>query len=67
MQPPLLGRRVAAGGGNCNSILQSLLKGTAARGLLLGKKVTIELDGLLKSKRITLPTKLPIDKLWFFQ
>ena len=50
MQPPLLGRRVAAGGGNCNSILQSLLKGTAARGLLLGEKVTVELDGLLKSK-----------------
>ena len=35
--------------------------------LLLGRKVMIELDGVLKSKGIPLPTKGPIDKLWFFQ
>ena len=35
--------------------------------LLLRRKATTNLDSLLKSKGITLPTKLPIIKLWLIQ
>ena len=35
--------------------------------LLLRRKATTNLDSLLKSKGITLPTKLPIVKLWLIQ
>ena len=37
------------------------------RGLLLGRKVMTNLDSILNSRDITLPTKISIIKLWFFQ
>ena len=37
------------------------------RHLLLGRKVMINLDSILKSRDITLPTKVHQSKLWFFQ
>ena len=35
--------------------------------LFLGRKVMTNLDSILKSRDITLPTKVCIIKLWFFQ
>ena len=37
------------------------------RCLLLGKKAVTNLDSILKSRDITLPTKTCKSKLWFFQ
>ena len=37
------------------------------RCLLLGRKVMINLDSILKSRDITLPTKVHLVRLWFFQ
>ena len=37
------------------------------RHLLLGTKVMTNLDSILKSKDITLPTKSVLSRLWFFQ
>ena len=37
------------------------------RCLLFGRKAMTNLDGMLKSKDITLPTKVRLGKLWFFQ
>ena len=37
------------------------------RCLLLGRKVMTNLDIILKSRDITLPTKVRLVKLWFFQ
>ena len=37
------------------------------RHLLLGRKVLTNLDSILKSRDITLPTKVHLFKLWFFQ
>ena len=37
------------------------------RCLLLGRKVITNLDSILKSRDITLPTKVHLVKLWFFQ
>ena len=37
------------------------------RCLLLGRKVMTNLDNMLKSRDITLPTKVHLSKLWFFQ
>ena len=37
------------------------------RCLLLGRKATINLDSILKSRDITLLTKVILSKLWFFQ
>ena len=37
------------------------------RRLLLGRKVMTNLDSIFKSRDITLPTKLCLVKLWFFQ
>ena len=37
------------------------------RWLLLGRKAMTNLDSILKSKDITLPTKVHWSKLWFFQ
>ena len=37
------------------------------RCLLLGRKVMTNLDSILKSRDITLPTKSVYSKLWFFQ
>ena len=35
--------------------------------LLLGRKVMTNIDSILKSRDITLPTKVYIIKVWFFQ
>ena len=37
------------------------------RPLLLGKKALTNLDSILKSRDVTLPTNVHIVKLWFFQ
>ena len=37
------------------------------RRLLLGRKVMTNLDSIFKSRDITLPTKVRLVKLWFFQ
>ena len=37
------------------------------RGLLLGRKVMTNLDSMLKSRDITLSTKVRLVKAWFFQ
>jgi len=37
------------------------------RCLLLGRRVMTNLDSILKSRDITLPTKVHLVKLWFFQ
>ena len=37
------------------------------RRLLLGRKVISNLDSIFKSRDITLPTKVLLVKLWFFQ
>ena len=37
------------------------------RCLLLGRKAMTNLDSILKSRDITLPTKVRLVKLWFFQ
>ena len=37
------------------------------RPLLLGRKVMTNLDSILKSRDITLPTKVHLVKIWFFQ
>ena len=37
------------------------------RCLLLGRKVMTHLDSIFKSRDITLPTKVRLVKLWFFQ
>ena len=36
------------------------------RHLLLGRKVMTNLDSILKSRDITLPTKVHLVRLWFF-
>ena len=37
------------------------------RRLLLGRKVMTNLESILKSRDITLPTKVRLVELWFFQ
>jgi len=37
------------------------------RRLLLGRKAMTNLDSILKSRDITLPSKVHLIKLWFFQ
>ena len=37
------------------------------RCLLLGRKVMTNLDSILKSRDVTLPTKVRLVKVWFFQ
>ena len=37
------------------------------RRLLLERKAMTKLDSILKSRDITLPTKVHLSKLWFFQ
>ena len=37
------------------------------RHLLLGRKAMTNLDSILKSREITLPIKIHLAKLWFFQ
>ena len=45
--------------GHCNHEIK--------RHLLLGRKAVTNLDSILKSRDITLPTKVHLSKLWFFQ
>ena len=45
--------------GNCSHEIK--------RHLLLGRKVMTNLDSILKSRDIPLPTKVRLVKLWFFQ
>ena len=54
----LLGLKITAGG-DCSHEIK--------RRLLLGRKVMTNLDSILKSRDITLPTKVCLVKLWFFQ
>ena len=53
-----LGSRITADG-DCNHEVK--------RYLLLGRKAMTNLDSILKSRDITLPTEVRLDKLCFFQ
>ena len=53
-----LGSKITAGG-DCSHEIK--------RRLLLGRKVMTNLDSILKSRDITLPTKVCLARLWFFQ
>ena len=53
-----LGSKITADG-DCSHELK--------RHLLLGRKAMTNLDSILKSRSITLPTKFCLVKLWFFQ
>ena len=54
----LWGSKITAGG-ECSHEIK--------RCLLLGRKVMISLDSILKSRDITLPIRSVWSKLWFFQ
>ena len=54
----LLGSQITADGDYSHEI---------KRHLLLGRKVTTNVDSILKSRDIILPTKIHLSKLWFFQ
>ena len=47
--------------------LQMVTAAMKLRHLLLGRKVMTNLDSILKSKDITLPTQVCVVQLWFFQ
>ena len=53
-----LGSKITADG-DCSHDIKTLL--------LLGRKVMTNLDSILKSRDITLPTKVRLLKAWFFQ
>ena len=53
-----LGSKITADG-DCSHEMKRLL--------LLGRKVMTNLDSILKSRDITLPTKVRLVRLWFFQ
>ena len=53
----LVGSKITADGDRSHEI---------KRRLLLGRKVMTNLDGIFKSRDITLPTKLHQSRLWFF-
>ena len=53
-----LGSKITADGDHSHGIKRSLL---------LGRKDMTNLDSMLKSRDITLPTKVHLVKLWFFQ
>ena len=52
------GSKITAGGDFSHKI---------KRELFLGRKVMTNLDSILKSREITLPTKVHLVKLWFLQ
>ena len=54
-----LGCSKITAGGDCSHEIK--------RRLLLGRKVMTNLDSILKRRDITLPTKVHLVKLWFFQ
>ena len=47
--------------------LQMVTAAMKLKDLLLGRKVMTNLDRILKSRDITLSTKVHLDRLWFFQ
>ena len=53
-----LGSKITADG-DCSHVIK--------RRLLLGRKVMTNLDSIFKSRDITLPTKVCLVQLWFFQ
>ena len=53
-----LGSKIS-GDGDCSQEIK--------RCLLLGRKVMTNLDSIFKSRDITLPTKVHLVRLWFFQ
>ena len=53
-----LGSKITADG-DCNYEIK--------KHLLLGRKAMTNLDSILKSRDITLPTKVHLVKAWFFQ
>ena len=55
----ILGGSKITADGDCNHEIK--------RRLLLGRKVMTNLDSILKSREITLPTKVHLVKAWFFQ
>ena len=55
----ILGGSKITAGGDCSHEIK--------RNLLLGRKAMTKLDIMLKSRAITLPTKVHLVKLWFFQ
>ena len=55
----ILGGSKITADGNCSHEIK--------RCLLLGRKVMTNVDSILKSRDITLPTKVHLVKLWFFQ
>ena len=55
----ILGGSQIISDGDCNHQIK--------RCLLFGRKVMTILDSILKSRSITLPTKVHLVKLWFFQ
>ena len=55
----ILGGSKITAGGDCSHEIK--------RCLLLGRKVMTNLDSILKSRDITLPTKVCQSRLWFFQ
>ena len=61
---PRLGR--SPGGGYGNLLQYSCYKFQIKRGLLLGRKVMTNLDSIIKSRDITLPTKFCLVKALFF-
>ena len=59
MEDFILGDSKITTGGDCSHEIK--------RRLLLGRKVMINLDSILKIRDITLPTKVCLVKLWSFQ
>ena len=55
----ILGDSKITADGDCSHEIQ--------RRLLLGRKAVTNLDSLLKSRDITLPPKVRLVKIWFFQ
>ena len=55
----LFDSKITADDGDCSHEIK--------RHLLLGRNVMTNLDSILKSRDITLPTKVQIVKLWYFQ
>ena len=53
-----LGSKITAGGDWSHEI---------KRRLLLGRKLMTNLDSIFNSRDITLPTKVHLSRLWFFQ
>ena len=47
-------------------LMKKKIKGLYNLVLFLGRKVMTNLDSILKSRDITLPTKVCLVKLWFF-